>query len=119
VSNCSPSSQTDHDKPDDSGNPNDFLNEFSSNFESNKKSLTVNTNEDIGPASNLLERPDNGKSDDQCHRNETVNEVSKKPDNDQKPMASAKQDDIAICSDKEFSLDNVEWNCDGGNCGRI
>jgi hypothetical protein len=66
-------SQTDHDKSDDSGNANDFLNELSRKFESNEKSLLININNDIGTTSDSLQASDNGKSVAQCRANNSVN----------------------------------------------
>jgi hypothetical protein len=58
------SSRTNYDKQDDSGNANDFVNELSKAFQSNGKSLLIDTNDDIGTTSDLLQASDNGKSDD-------------------------------------------------------
>jgi hypothetical protein len=102
------SSQTDHDQSDDSGDENDFLNELSSEFESNEKLWLINTNDDIGTTPDLLEATDNNKSVDWYHANNSVNEVSAKPKNDKKSMLTLTHDEIAICSDKESSFENQE-----------
>jgi hypothetical protein len=109
------SSQTDDDKPDYSGNAKDFLNKLSSKFESSEKSMLINTNDDFGTSSNLLQTSDNGKSDDSCHVNDSVNEVAITPENHKKSMRTVTHDNIAICSDKEFSLENKQWKCHAAN----
>jgi hypothetical protein len=102
----SPSSQTDHGNPHDFGSSNDFLNEFSSKFKSNEVSLLVDTSEDIGIASNLLERSANGKPGDRWRLNDSANKASTKSGDDQNLMLTVTHDDIAICSNKESSLES-------------
>jgi hypothetical protein len=93
------------------------LNELSRKLESNKKSLLINTNDEIGSPTDSLEASDNGQSDDWCRVNDSVSEVSTKPNDDKKSVLTVTDDDIAICSEKESSFENEKWNRDRANGG--
>jgi hypothetical protein len=112
------SQQTDHDKPYDSGNASDFLNELSNKFALNENSLLINTTDEMRTISDSLEALNNGKSNDWCRVNDTVNEVSMQPD-DEKSLRAMTDDDIAICSDKVSSFENGERNRDAANATEI
>jgi hypothetical protein len=81
------------------------LNGLSGKFESHEISLLINTNDDIGTTFDSLQAPENGKSDDWRHANDSMNDVSTKLDDDKKSMRTMAPDEIAICSDKEPSLE--------------
>jgi len=96
----------DSDKPDDLGNANDFWNELSGEFESQKKSLLISPNNDIRTTSDSLEASGNGKLDDWCDANDSVKAVLAKADGDKKSLRIVTTNDLVICSDQKHSRQN-------------
>jgi hypothetical protein len=92
------------------------LNEFSSKFESDEKSLLINTNDDIGTTSDSLQASDNGKSNDLYRATDSMNEVSMKPDDDKKSTRTVTHNETAICLKNESSFENEYLNRDATNC---
>jgi hypothetical protein len=106
------SKQTDHGKPDDSRNANDFLNDLPSKFESNEEPLGINTDNNIEATSDSPSVSGDGTSDDKCHVNDVVNAVSTRPDDDKKLIFATIiiHHDIAVWSSQGSSFECKYWS---------
>jgi hypothetical protein len=125
VTQLSSSSQTNHDKQEDSPSSNNFLNELSRKFRSNGTALLIEITDDIGPTSDLLLASDKGKLEDSCHLNDSMNDVSTNLDDHQESLRTVTHSDIAVCSNRESSPETsnattaqlimAEFNCHEAN----